>query len=191
MANVDAPFGARLVGSILGVTQNARINAYTVLATDATALFVGDFVKLTGTSGNGDDGENHPVVTQAAATETLVGFVVGFKPNPSYLNQIYRTASTLRTVYVCDDPYATFAIQSSGTVAVTDMGANADITVPTPAGSTSTGISYMELDESTVATATFQLRILGLDPRPDNAIGASADLICMINEHQFKSTTGA
>ena len=188
MANANTIFGARLVGHLHSSTSNARVSAYTVLATDAVALYVGDFVKLTGTSANGDDNLNHPIVTQAAAENTLVGWVVAFKPNADYLNQIYRTASTLRTVYVCDDPYATCEIQVSGTFAATDMGQNADITVGT--GSNFTGLSGMELDSGTYTGATAQLRILALDNRIDNELGANANVICMINEHQYKTTTG-
>lgn len=191
MANRDAVFGARLNGHLYGSSYDARIRPYVVLATDATALYVGDFVKLTGTGGTSDYDQTLPGVTQAAATETLVGVVVGFAPNSTYLNQIYRTASTLRTVFVCDDPYAKFEIQASSdaAIAVTDFGANADIVVGTP--STVFGTSGMELDQTTITTATAQLRILGLEQRPDNEIGLHAKLTCMINEHQFKTTSGA
>lgn len=190
MANADTIFGARLVGHLQSSSANAQVRPYTVLAADAVALFVGDFVKLTGTSGNGDDGINHPVVAQAAATNTLVGWVVGFKPSSDYLNQIYRTASTLRTVYVCDDPYATFEIQASSDAAIiaADIASNADITVGS--GSTVTGLSGMELDQTTLTTSTAQLRILGLSARADNDLGTHAKLICMINEHQYKTTSG-
>lgn len=188
MANADTPFGARLVGSVLGVTQNAQINVYTIPATDDTALFVGDFVKTTGTSAVGEDGINHPIVTQAAEENTLRGFVVGFFASSDNINQIYRSASTLRTVYVCDDPYATFEIQTSGIMAITDISANADITVGS--GSTVTGISAMEIDQTTITPNAAQLRLLALAPRADNEVGVSAKLICMINEHELKSTSG-
>lgn len=189
MANRDAISGARLHGHLQGGSFNARIRPYVVLATDGTALYVGDFVKLTGTGGTSDYDQTLPGVTQAAATETLVGFVVGFAPNSSYLNQIYRTASTLRTVFVCDDPYALFEIQTSGTAAVTDLGANADIVVGTP--STVFGTSGMELDQSSVTTSTAQLRIYALEQRPDNVMGLNAKLTCFINEHQYKTTSGS
>ena len=190
MANADTIFGARLAGHLQGSTANAQVRPYTVLATDAVALFMGDFVKLTGTSADGDDGLNHPVVAQAAATETLVGWVVGFKASSDYLNQVYRTASTLRTVYVCDDPYSTFEIQASSDAAIiaADICLNADITVGS--GSTSTGLSGMELDQTSLTSSTAQLRILAVPARPDNVLGLHAKLICMINEHQYKTTAG-
>ena len=189
MANRDAPFGARIVGHLLGSDWNGKARKYTIPATDSTAVFMGDFVTHQGTSATGFDGELLPVVAQSAAGDALTGIVVGFGLNPSYLNQTYRTASTLRDVYVCDDPYVLFEIQSDGTGAVTDIGANADIVVGS--GSTTTGLSAMELDESSVTTSTAQLRIHGISHRADNAIGASAVFICSMNESLYKSTTGA
>lgn len=186
MANRDAVFGARLHGHLYGVYQ-ARVRPYVVLAADTTALYVGDFVKHTGTGGTSDYDQTLPVVTQAAATEELVGVVVAFGASSDYLNQIYRTASTLRTVYVCDDPGALFEIQTSGTAAVTDFGALADITVGTP--STVYGTSGMELDQTTVGSGT-QLEILGIEQRPDNEIGLHAKMICRIADHLYLSTSG-
>lgn len=188
MTNRDSVFGARLVGHLYGGVYNARIRPYVVPATDAVALFVGDCVKLTGTGATNELGQALPIVAQAAAEEVLVGVVVGFMPHSSYLGQIYRTASTLRTVYVCDDPYAIFEIQTNGVGAVTDFGSNADIVVG--AGNTIYGTSGMELDEASVTAATAQLRILGLSQRPDNELGQDAKFICMINEHYFKQTAG-
>jgi hypothetical protein len=188
MANQDTVFGARSVGHLMASNFNGAVQTYTVLATDAVAMFVGDFVKLTGTNGNGQDGFSWPVVTQAAATDITCGFVIGFVPDSDNLNRIYRPASTLRTVKVISDPYATFEIQASGTLAEADIGLNADITVG--AGSTVTGLSGMEVDLSTKNTTTQQLRILGISNRPDNTFGADAKVICMINEQRFKGAVG-
>ena len=190
MANVDSIFGARVSQIQLASGYTGKINSYTVLAADAVALFYGDFVKLTGTSGANEEGIQYPVVAQAAATNTIVGVVVGFKADPDNLSRIYRPASTLRTVFVADDPYLTLEIQASSDAAIiaADIGQNADITVG--AGSTATGISGMELDQTTLTAATAQLRILGLVNREDNELGLHAKLLCMINEHQYKTTSG-
>lgn len=188
MANKNSVFGARLAKHLQGVQFNGAVNSYTVPATDSTALFVGDFVKLTGTAANGQDGKSYPVVTQAAAGETLVGFVDAFDADSSYLNQIYRTASTLRTAFVHDDPYVLFEIQSTSTLSTSAIGLNADITVGS--GSTVTGLSGMQLDLSTKTSATAQLRIWGISLREDNDYGEYAKVLCMINEHAYKGTVG-
>lgn len=190
MANVDSVFGARVAQVQGAAPYSGKVNSYTVLASDATALFVGDFVKLTGTSAPNEEGIQYPVVTQAAAQNTLVGVVIGFKADPDNLTKIYRPASTLRTVYVADDPYELFEIQASSDAAIiaADIGLNADITVGS--GSIYTGISGMELDQTTLTSSTAQLRILRLMPGEDNELGLHAKLLCMINEHQYKTTTG-
>lgn len=188
MANQNTIFGARTSGHLLGSPYSARIRKYVIPASDSTALFVGDFVKLTGASANDETGKNHSVVTQAADGDVLVGFVIGFEANSQYLNQIYRTASTLRSVYVCDDPYITFEIQAKGTLATGDLQQLADISVGT--GDTITGLSGMEVDLATKGTSDGQLRILAIQPTEDNDFGQYAKVICMINEHQYKGTTG-
>lgn len=188
MANRDAIFGARLKGHNQSSGYNIRVTPYIVPASDGTALFVGDFVKSTGTGDVNDLGQTLPTVIQAEASNTLRGVVVGFLPESDNLNIIYREANTERTVLVCDDPYAIFEIQTDGIGAITDFGANADIIVA--AGNTIFGTSGMELEESSVTTSTAQLRILGLSQRLDNEIGQWAKFNCMINEHELKQTAG-
>jgi len=188
MANTNTVFGARLVDSLSASLMNGKVHPYTVPATDAVALFVGDFVKLTGESANGEDGLNHPVVTQAAATELLVGFVAGFLVNPNYLTQLHRTANTLRTALVFDDHMGLFEIQSTGVGATGDIGQNADITVA--AGSTITGLSGMQLDHATLAGADGQLRIVSLSNTVASEFGTYTKFTCLINEHSYKGTVG-
>ena len=188
MANKSAYFGARAVGNLLSGGYTGRVTTYTVLATYATAMWVGDFVKLTGASANNELGKNHSVIEKAAAGDLCVGFVAGFLPHSSYLNQIYRTSSTLRSALVYDDPYVTFEIQASGTLGTGDLQLLAEITVSS--GDSVTGVSGSELDLSTKTTSTGQLRILALMPREDNDFGLYAKVICIFNEHQYKATTG-
>jgi len=189
MANQDAPSGLRYVGSLAGTTS-MRVRPYIFAVTDATAAYVGDVVKLTGENeASTVDFQNYPVIAQAAATdEGLVGVVVGFEPNPSDLNSIYRKTLTNRVAYVCDDPWAIFEVQADGTYAAAYVGENADIVVA--AGSAYTGVSGMELDVSDHKAATAQLRILGVVPRADNEIGDYTKLLVMINEHIYKRTAG-
>jgi hypothetical protein len=189
MANVFAPFGANVIGHLYDSGYNARTRAYVIPASDATALYVGDFVKSTGSGALNEAGEMLPAITQAGATDTLLGVVVGFGVNSTYLNQIYRTAYTLRTVYVADDPNIMIEIQASGaTVAETMFGGNADIAVGT--GSTITGVSGSYINVATVDSASMQLRILGMAQEANNELGVYTRLICYINEHEHKSTTG-
>lgn len=184
MANASFIFGLRYLGTINGGPATGGINKYIVPASDATALFVGDAVKSAGTATT----DGIPTITQAAAGNNIRGVVIGFEPDPDNLTLTYRPASTLRTVLVCDDPWAIFEIQSNGTGVATDMAANADLTVGS--GSTITGLSGMQLDEATVTSSSAQLRILRVYPVLDNALGASVKYVVMINEHELKTTSG-
>ena len=208
MANIDAPSGFRPVRHLDGRSWNGSTRMYLVPSGDNTALFVGDAVKSGGSAGaagtvvNGIDVEGMQTVIQAAATDALiVGVVVGFLPNQDNLMTKYRVASTNRIALVCDDPSVVFEVQEdsvTNTLVADDMGENADLTVGS--GSTTTGMSAMELDSSDHKTATAQLRILGLVKRPGNTQGDSATSSAstnvnaryevLINEHAYKSTTG-
>lgn len=193
MANQDTPFGfiPRMYRN--GAPWNGKYNVYYVPATDGTAIFKGDVVKLAGSASA--DGK-YPDVAQAAATdETLVGVAIGFGTTPELMFDInnltrnYRPASTAMYVAVVDDPDVIYEAQEDGAIAVTAVGNNADIVVGS--GSTTTGQSAMEIDSSDVKTATAQIRILRLVDRPDNALGTNAKWLCMINESVWTGTAGA
>ena len=69
-------------------------------------------------------------------------------------------------------------------------GNNTEIAV-THAGSTTTGISGMELSATDAAvTAALVMRIHGLLNRSDNLIGDHAELICSVNEHFMETNVG-
>ena len=188
MANSDLIFGARYAGSLSQGTVSGKTNSYVSLAAYNVAMFVGDFVVGQGTAAVDEYGIYRPVVQQAAAANRLLGFVDNFEKSRTYENQIHRTAATLRSMQVYDTPDVLFEIQSSGTFAVENVGLNANITVAS--GSTVTGLSGMELDQSTVnTTATLQLQIIGIIPRTDNAVGANTKLLCRINYHGYTKET--
>lgn len=187
MANVDAPRGGRPVKHLDGSPYNGAFNRYYVPSTDATAIFIGDAVKTAGSA----DADGVATVAQAAAGDSIRGWVVGVEPETDD-SLSYRAASTARYVYVADAPDLIVEIQEDsdgGAVAVASVGLNADLVVGT--GSTTTGTSAMELDSSTVTASSAQLRILGLSRRPDNATGTNAKWLVMVNEHELKGTAGA
>lgn len=189
MANTDRPNGAIPVRHLDGSPYNGQVNEYVHLASDGTGIFIGDFVKLTGTFGADADGEQLPVVAQAAAGNAVVGVCVGVKPVTS-ASTTYCEASTLRTIYVADNPSLIFEIQEDsdgGALVAGDAGENADIIVA--AGSTTTGRSGMEIDSSTSAAAAATLRLHRLVKRPDNELGNQARWEVIIGEHQLMQAT--
>ena len=77
--------------------------------------------------------------------------------------------------------------------AIADTGGVGDLT--TGSGSTTTGLSAHEISQSSIATSagsTGQMRVLGLENLADgsNAIGAAANVRCIINEHVFTTARG-
>ena len=179
MANADTPRGLRPIGSLNGSPYNGATIKCAILAGDGTATFIGDAVKLDGTASA--DGY-YPSVVQAAATDEIFGVVTSFDANPDALSDQYRKATTLRLCNVVPALDTLFVIQVSGTFAITDVGEAADITVGS--GNTTTGMSAMEL-EATPGTED-QVLILGIDRRPDNEVGAFADVIVRINESSLR-----
>lgn len=191
MANSDTPFGFKPVKHLNGNPWNGKVNVYYVPASDGTALFKGDLVKL---AGSADATGKFPSVAQAAATNAVCGAVVGFGDNPYTMihpdnpNRDYRPADTEMYVFVVDDPFVVFEVQEDSTgnsITAAMVGLATDIVVGS--GSTSTGKSAMELDSSDTATAAGQCRIMRLVNREDNALGDYAKWEVLLAEHQFLS----
>jgi len=188
MANTDAPSGFKPVMHRDGSPWNGQVRRCVFLAADTTATFVGDAVKSSGTA----DADGIPSVAQLGTNTAARGVVVAFEPDPTNLGLNYRTASTLRYAYICEDPTVLYEVQeddaTATNIAITAVGNNTDIVVGT--GSTTTGVSGMEIDADGVGTSTAQCRIVQLVQKPDNAIGASAKWLVYFNEHENSSTTG-
>lgn len=192
MANADAPFGLRPVGSLGSGHYTGAIRQYSVPAGDANAIYVGDLVKIAGTS-QFINGQTFSDIAIAASGDVFDGVVVGFLADTRD-SLVYRAASTQRVALVNTDPNAVFEVaQGSGGTPITanDVGLNVNISVV--AGSTYTGQSASVIDNTTEAnTNTLDLKIVGMVNRADNdpgsAVGtgaASSHFLVRINRHRF------
>jgi hypothetical protein len=185
MANPDRPSGLSPVRYLSGAPYNGAVNYYATASGDGTAIFLGDPVKLSGTSQT-INGQVLPDVDQAATGDVIVGVVVGVLPTTAD-SVIYRAASTQRILMVADDPNLVFEIQEvSGGTALTAnaIGLNADFVVGS--GSTFTGQSGVELNNvGEDTTNTLDLKITGFVNRADNAVGENAKWLVRINRHQY------
>lgn len=193
MANSNTPKGLVPIKNNGGELE---VNYYYIPSSYGTALFIGDPVVKTGTSNTANvvAGQREfaagslPEINKATAGDDnpITGVVVGFLADFDNTTLNYNPASTERIAVVADNPDQRFEIQeeTAGTVlAATSVGLNANV-VYAESGSTATGISGAELDTSTPAsTATFQLKILRLVDRADNAIGQHAKWEVKINRH--------
>jgi len=195
MANTNKVNGFRPVRYLNGAPWNGQANKYVIPAGNGTATFIGDLVKADAT---GDDA-GYQTVVQAAASNAVLGVIVGMEVTPGSLDTPqYRAASTRRVVWVADDPNLIFEAQEDGDtdpLETTDIGLNINVVVG--AGSTVTGASGMQIDSDTAATtATLPLRLMGVVQRPDNENVLSAGgqaytrWEVKINNHQLGSSTG-
>ena len=185
MPNADTPRGLRPVSKLSGAPYSGSVRVFSTASGDATAIYIGDPVKLSGTSST-VNGSVYTDVDQAATGDVMVGVVVGVIPETRD-STVYRAASTTRLLEVCVDPDMLFEIQEvSGGTALTAaaIGLNADFVVGS--GSTVTGYSGVELNNATEATTnTLDVQIVGLVDRSDNEAGEHAKWLVRINRHQF------
>lgn len=188
MANANAPTGLNPVRDLYGRPYNGSVNHYAIPASDSTAVFIGDPVKLVGTSST-INSQTMADVAQAATTDVIVGVVVGFLAADRD-SSLYRVASVQRIAIVCDDPNAMFEIQdiSTGTpLTAAAIGLNASFALG--AGNTFTGQSTAAIDNTTEATTnTLALKIVGFPNRADNDATdaeASKKFYVRINRHQY------
>lgn len=190
MANTNAPSGLRPVRHRNGAPYNGAATRYYVPSSDGTALYLGDPVVLAGSA----DANGVATVTKATAGSGayMLGPVVSVEPETRD-SLTYRAASTARYVWVADNPDLVFEVQEDGVggaLAATNVAQNADWVDGT--GSTTTGLSGVQLDSSTAATTnTLQLRILGFVQREGNEVGsANAKMLVAINLHSLRNLTG-
>ena len=181
MVNRDAPTGLmpafHLTGGLIRLQKYSIASGYTV------DIFTGDLVHQVGTGKNIEAGD-------AAADAPFVGVFMGVEwtdtdGTPRYSKYWPANTVTLATqdatALVVDDPFVVFQIQSDGPTDVADIGSTADIAYT--AGSTSTGLSKTELDDSNIGTG-LNLKIYDIVDRVDNTAGLTAvDLYVLINEH--------
>lgn len=185
MANIDKPYGLRAMGN-LSATGSQKQFGYEIADNQAGAIFKGDLVTIF-------DGF---IVKFAPATHTAaVGVFNGCnyidptsgKPTWSnyYPGSVNITAGIIEAD-VIDDPNQLFTIQADEDIVAADIGKNADV-VGT-GGSTTNGLSSMELDSSTIdKAAALNLKIVGVFKTPGNALGDYCQVVVKINEHLYGS----
>lgn len=188
MANANVPSGLSPVRGAYSQVFNGSANQYSVPSGDATAIFVGDPVKLVGTSST-INGQVFADVAKAATADVIVGVVIAVLPDTRD-SLVYRAASSARILIVDDDPNELFEIQdiSTGTpITVADIGLNVSFT--DAGGNTFTGLSGIVLDNTTEATTnTLALKIVGIPNRADNDPAnaePSKKFHVRINRHQY------
>ena len=191
MANIDSPFGLRPVsklGSAPGGTTGTT--KYSVADNQSTAIFTGDPVKY----------KNDGTVEVATAGDPICGVFMGcFYTDPTTKKPTFRDhfPASLSPgdgiAFVADDPDQLFIAQQdsvSANAVAADLNLNANLVFGT--GSTTTGLSGVEIDSSSKnTTATLQVRLMSFYDLPSNdATADNSILVVKINNHQLGSHTG-
>ena len=186
MANIDKAFGLRPIGN-LSATGAQKQYGYQIADNQGGTIFQGDLVVLTG----GFISRFLPASHTAA-----VGVFNGCNYNdpttgkPTFSNfypgSVNITSGQI-SADVLDDPNQLFIVQCDADFVAADVGKNADV-IGT-GGSTTNGISTMELNSSTLAvTAALNLKVVGLYNDVNNEFGTNAVVVVKINEHVYGST---
>ena len=185
MANIDKAFGLRPIGNLSG-TGAQKQYGYEIADNQSGAIYQGDLVTVF---------DGYLVKFAPASHTAAVGVFNGCQyidpttGKPTFKNfypgSVNITAGSI-VADVIDDPSQLFLVQADEDIVQADIGKNADV-VGT-GGSTTNGVSAMELDSSTVAnTAALNLKIVGLWNTPGNALGTNAVVVVKINEHMYGS----
>jgi len=137
----------------------------------AAGLFVGDVVTLSGTA---EATTGIIGVTAAAAGGVFYGVIVGLDPDRTDLNKKYMASGDTGYVMVATDTNVVYqAHEDDGSLAITDVGQNHDITLGA-GGNTAFGTSSHGIDSDTSATAAgTQVKLIGKAQIEGNDIGAA------------------
>lgn len=178
MSSTSQPFGLRPAFSPSGTI---RPTAYSIATGYASNILQNQPVKI-GANGT---------IEAAAIGDRFIGAFQGVE----YVDTLGRfiqsnkwvanTPATNVVAYVTLDPTIVYEIQANGTIAVSDIGSQADFTTIS-AGSATTGQSQLMLDQGTLTNSgSASLRIIGISPGPDNAPGDAFTIVqVQISEHQ-------
>ena len=188
MANQLEKFGLRPYRKLDGTPLVGAQNRYKIADGYATAIYQGDLVRpLT-------DGT---VVRHVGNTSyAVVGVFNGCFYNdpttqkPTYSNYypggITPTQGQI-TAFVVDDPDAVFLVNADEVFAQANLFTNYSLSVAN--GSTTTGISEMQLDVNVTGTAgTFAVQAIDIsqDPENDDQTTSNANVLVRINNHFYR-----
>jgi len=190
MANQDAAFGLKPIGYLGSAPMNSGLTEFEVAAC-ASAMFQNDLIQAinTGTVGIAAASDNGQLLGSLQG----VFFTDASTSKPTFANNLKasNTATDIKA-FVTDNPHQLYEIQSdnAGASAQTDVFNNADVAVG--AGVTPNFISKTELGDSTQATTTANLRIIGVsDDAKNNDLGsANVNWKVIIIEHLYLTATG-
>lgn len=142
-----------------------RANAYL----SGGIVYPGDAVRL----------DNSGRVVAASASNALLGVALSY------------ASAAGQSVLVADEPNQEFIVQADDADIDAQTDINLNYNILATGGDTLFKISRMELDSDTGATSSIlPLKLLGIEKKVDNELGAQVDCVVIINNHQLKGGTG-
>jgi len=191
MANQDAAFGLKAIGKVGQNKDNQGLSEYNIAASSA-AIYQNDAVQMQTTG----------YIRVGAADVPLLGTLNGIfytdasTSKPTWANHLAAGNTATDIVgFVADDPYERFEVQADSTLAIADIGMNADISFK--AGTSPNFISKSEVLTSAVVSTTAQFKILGVAKDIENSeksnattYAANVNVVGIINEHFLKQVAG-
>ena len=205
MANSNRPTGFSPVASLLGGGWNEQGRLYALPTSDTTNSYaIGDVVM----SASGSDANGVRYIQKwggAATTSALpLGIIVGIRVadpgvslvgNSLSLEKTYIAAGTrtsVRYMFVVDDPFVMFEAQFDSTGATAaQLSMNASVTI-SAASQTSLSNTNQYSDmvlTGPAVTATLPIRLLGAAQRPENQVTTGASpyvrALCKWNYHEY------
>ena len=193
MANLDAARGLVPVKKLGNGYETAGFSTYKVASGHNQNLFNGQAVELKA------DGTIQRATDGGGNSAKIVGVAGGVHyvdstGKPKWSNYWPANTVTQGTVAaelkVYDDPDQLFIVQSDGASDQTAVGANAPM-VGNANGSTTSGISSMELDHTGLTNGSDQLRVIDILDDPNNTAGSiHVKLVVRINMHAYTNLAG-
>ena len=183
MSTVASPFGLKPAWHPSGTIRQQE---GTIISGFGTAIFQFSPVRITDLTGG-------LVPAVATATNVIGAFMgvefTGTDGRRRVSNQWEAgTVGTEIIAYYTSDPQIVYEIQGDGPVAQLNVGDMADYTAL--AGNATTGLSSIALATAGLSAAAATLRVVGVNPGPDNVIGDAFTIAqVQIAEHAWNAYT--
>ena len=200
MATTAAPYGFKPVNLIGGTPYAGSTRQIKIASGYASNLYNGQIVRIA------TDGTIALMVNLGSAADVFLAGTVGVFVGCTYtdptlkykLNSQYWPTGTVASdamAYVVDDPNAVFQVQSAGSLAQADLGANVPLNAvqSTTTGSTTTGNSNTSVSATAAATTLISLRIVDFVNGPFSTVGdAFTDVLVKFNPvaHSYTNPLG-
>jgi len=180
MSSVASPFGLKPAFHPSGIIRQQQS---TIISGLASNIFQFSPVRIDDTTGG--------LVPAVATNEQVLGVFAGVEftgtDGRRRVGNFWESGQvgTEIVAYYVGDPLMVYEIQANGPIVQANIGDMADYTAL--AGNTTTGLSSVALEQGGIGNVAAQLRVVGVNPAPDNVLGDAFTIAqVQIAEHAFQ-----